>query len=146
MRNDSRRSFIKAAAFSAIAPLGAQTRAIGSEAGPTGTTDNQLPPLSSGMTSVVSIMGHLKRNPVFLTNLTRGVLSDPVALDGNGIYRLSIEKVASDAGQTFSVVLADAGGNPLLQKNIGSGARSIFGQCGIAVFRKYSVMVFVGRI
>jgi hypothetical protein len=143
MSRKNRRKFLQGAVLASVAPL-----AVAAPKSDADATSKKSPiTLPDGISSVVSITGDLRRDPVMVTDLRRGILSDPIELEGNGTYRLAITPVTRRRPNAeFEVVLANAGGTRLAQMHVGTSSRTIFSQCGIAHFAQYGVMVYIAHV
>jgi hypothetical protein len=148
MTEDGRRRFLTGAVAATVTPLipPAQAGALG-ESESSATPRDPPSAFPDFPACAIAVTGDLRRDPVFLTNLRRGVLSDPFELEGNGTYRLRVSPVEDHpVGPVFNVVLADEQGNELAQMNIGTNGATLFRQCGMAIFGRYGVMIYVAHI
>jgi hypothetical protein len=143
MSRKNRRKFLQGAVLASVAPLAPAAPKSDADA----TAKKSPPSLPDEISSVVSITGDLRKDPVVVTDLRRGELSGPIELEGNGTYRLAITPVTRGrSGAEFEVVLADAGGARLARTHVGTRSQTLFNQCGIAHFAQYGVMVYIAHV
>ncbi len=148
MSRKNRRKFIQEALLVGVAaPLAVSAASAKDKTALNAPSTKSLKTFPDGISSVVGIMGDTRREPIYVTNLRRGVLSDPIELEGNGTYRLAVTPVArNEPGALFEVILADVDGTHLARMNIGTSTETIFSECGIASFTYYGVVVYIAHI
>jgi hypothetical protein len=139
MAEDNRRNFLKVAAVATVAPFATYTQAAPPVEPPT--------PASGDHTLVMAITGDLRHEPVFLADVRPGVPSDPIHLEGNGTYRVAVTPVQDHpAAPMFRLVLSDANGTDLADMTLGTNTPTLFQKCGVAVFAKYGVMIYLATV
>ncbi|MET0549741.1 MAG: hypothetical protein ABW002_10775 [Xanthomonas sp.] len=134
--NDSRRNFLFGTAATAIAamiPAAASAAATGASAPQTAPPVGRA--LPETQTFAVQVLGDL-RQPSTDLQLIPGQLSEPLALKGNGTYRVKISPtdITTRFGPIYRLTLADAQGAPLEEMNIGSDTTATFARYGVQVY------------
>ncbi|EKU23663.1 MULTISPECIES: hypothetical protein [Xanthomonas translucens group] len=135
--NDSRRHFLLGTAATAIAAI------VPAAAAATAATDARATqaaaPLGRALpetqTFAVQVLGDLRQLSTDL-QLIPGQLSEPLALKGNGTYRVKISPtdITTRFGPIYRLTLADAQGMPLEEMNIGSDTTATFTRYGVQVY------------
>ena len=143
MGNNTRRSFFKATAFAAaVAPLGLNALANVGNSDESNASAGSSASMSKPPTIVV--LGNLRREPVVVSDLALGVLSDPIQLEGNATYRISVVDLGIQRGTPmFNVTLADVEGDPLVSQQVGPSSTAAFSRCCMSIFGRYGVMVLL---
>lgn len=135
--NDSRRTFLFGTAATAIAAIvpAAAASAASAGAGAPQTTHSVGRALPETQTFAVHVLGDL-RQPSTDLQLIPGQLSEPLALKGNGTYRVKISPtdITTRFGPIYRLTLADAQGAVLEEMNIGSDTTATFSRYGVQVY------------
>jgi hypothetical protein len=140
--NNTRRSFITATAFAALAPLALNARANVGDGNESNASAGLSP--STPSSPKIVVLGNLRREPVIISDLASGVLSDPIQLEGNETYRISVVALGIQRGTPmFNVTLADVEGDALASQQVGPYSAAMFSRCCLSVFGRYGVMVLL---
>ncbi|MBB5878222.1 MULTISPECIES: hypothetical protein [Xanthomonas] len=135
--NDSRRNFLFGTAATAIAAIipAAAASAAATGAGAPQASSPVGRALPETQIFAVQVLGDL-RQPSTDLQLIPGQLSEPLALKGNGTYRVKISptEITTRFGPIYRLTLADAQGTPLEEMNIGSDTTATFSRYGVQVY------------